>query len=283
LIEKKGWIGHDEYKKMPGQQGSNAAILWQRYMKAILEGKEDRPILEGDASDYGVTRYTVCGVSGLKCTDACSADTFHPPVTDYFAVGDAPSEVCNMHSSSAKICTEGNCAPGPYCPEESIQSVSGVVIPEGSPYAQLDKDSLSSIFPNLVTGASSDDSPDAVPTGECPVHTEQWALEQSGMPTAISEANSAIEEAELYLYTEGRLSQAQKNRLISLITAVRNALNASEDTKSVAAIQSATSNLLAAKREIQASLAEPSPSPSPPPSPSPSISPSPEPSPSPSP
>ncbi len=276
------WIGHDEYKQMPGQQGSKAAILWQRYMKAILEGKEDRPILEGDASDYGVTRYTVCGVSGLKCTDACSADTFHPPVTDYFAAGDAPTEVCNMHSSSAKICAEGNCAPGPYCPETSIQSVSGVVIPGDSPYAQLGEESLAGIFPNLVTGASSDDSPEAPPTGECPVHTEQWALEQSGMPTAISEANAAIEEAELYLYTEGRLSQTQKNRLISLITAVRNALNASEDTKSVAAIQAATNNLLSAKREMQASFAEPSPSPSPStsPSPSPSDSSSPEPSPS---
>lgn len=276
------WIGHDEYKQMPGQQGSKAAILWQRYMKAILEGKEDRPILEGDASDYGVTRYTVCGVSGLKCTDACSADTFHPPVTDYFAAGDAPTEVCNMHSSSAKICAEGNCAPGPYCPETSIQSVSGVVIPGDSPYAQLGEESLAGIFPNLVTGASSNDSPEAPPTGECPVHTEQWALEQSGMPTAISEANAAIEEAELYLYTEGRLSQAQKNRLISLITAVRNALNASEDTKSVAAIQAATNNLLSAKREMQASFAEPSPSPSPStsPSPSPSDSSSPEPSPS---
>lgn len=102
------------------------------------------------------------------------------------------------------------------------------------------------------------------------------------MPTAISEANAAIEEAELYLYTEGRLSQTQKNRLISLITAVRNALNASEDTKSVAAIQAATNNLLSAKREMQASFAEPSPSPSPStsPSPSPSDSSSPEPSPS---
>ena len=267
------WIGHDEYKQMPGQSGSNAAILWQRYMSAILEGKEDRPILEGDASDYGVARYTVCGVSGLKCTDACSADSFHPPVTDYFAIGDQPTKSCNMHASGAKICIEGNCAPGPYCPETSIQTVSGVVIPEDSPYALI-SGSLSDIFPNLITGTSSDDSSDSSPTGVCPVHTEQWALEQSGMSTAISEANAAIEEAELYLYTEGRLSQAQKDRLTSLITAVRNALGASDDTKSVAAIQTATSNLLAAKREIQASLAEPSPSPSTSPSPSPSPSPS---------
>ena len=178
-----------------------------------------------------------------------------------------------MHASGAKICIEGNCAPGPYCPETSIQTVSGVVIPEDSPYALI-SGSLSDIFPNLITGTSSDDSSDSSPTGVCPVHTEQWALEQSGMSTAISEANAAIEEAELYLYTEGRLSQAQKDRLTSLITAVRNALGASDDTKSVAAIQTATSNLLAAKREIQASLAEPSPSPSTSPSPSPSPSPS---------
>ncbi len=130
------WVGHDEYKQMYKKQGSDAAILWQRYMKVILEGKEDKAILEGSASDYGVTRYTVCGVSGMKCTDACSGDTFHPPVTDYFAVGDAPSKACNMHGSTV-MCIEGKCAPGPYCPATSVQTTSGVIIPDGSPYASM--------------------------------------------------------------------------------------------------------------------------------------------------
>ena len=276
------WIGHDGYKSMNDVYGSSAARLWQRYMKAILEGKEDKAILEGSASDYGVTRYTVCGVSGLKCTDACSADTFHSPVTDYFAVGDAPTQTCNMHGSTV-MCVEGNCAPGPYCPETSLQSASGVIIPEGSPYALLSQETLLSLFPNLASASPvTDENGNTIATGTCPVHTPEWALSQADIETATTEANAAIAEVQSFLQTEAnRLSQTQRSRLQTLISAVQSAINADSATKTAAAIQDATNNLLAVKREIQASLPdeEPSSEPSPSPEDSGSTGPSPEPSP----
>lgn len=260
------WVGHDEYKQMYKKQGSDAAILWQRYMKVILEGKEDKAILEGSASDYGVTRYTVCGVSGMKCTDACSGDTFHPPVTDYFAVGDAPSKACNMHGSTV-MCIEGKCAPGPYCPATSVQTTSGVIIPDGSPYASM-SGGAESIFPNLVTGTpSTDENENPVLNGTCPIHTEQWALSQADIEKATIDANNAIAEVQSFLQSESsRITATQRSRLQTLVSAVQTALNADPATKSAAAIQTATSNLLAAKREIQANLPDIPPSPSPSPS-----------------
>ena len=114
------------------------------------------------------------------------------------------------------------------------------------------------------------------------MHTPEWALSQADIETATTEANAAIAEVQSFLQTEAsRLSQTQRSRLQTLISAVQSAINADPATKTAAAIQDATNNLLAVKREIQASLPDEEPSSEP--SPSPGDSGSAEPSPGPSP
>ena len=96
------WVGHDDYKELAsGDAGRWAAPLWKAYMTKVVEGLPDKDILPGTAADYGVTRYSVCSVSGKKAVSGC------PTTSDYFAVGTMPTESCDVHVT-ANICTESN-------------------------------------------------------------------------------------------------------------------------------------------------------------------------------
>ena len=268
------WIGHDNYKKLQkgAEGGKFAAPLWQKYMSQILEGYDNRDILPGSASDYGVVKYTVCGVSGMKATSACSADPKYGLVTDYFAKGTAPTETCNMHVSTS-ICTESGMVAGPYCPAELIKSGGGIVIPEGSPYAKLDLGALQAILPNVITNVNPDDIT-GEHTGTCNIHTEEWALAQAEIDAAKAAAQTAITNARNFISAEqNRLTQTQVNQINQAIAAVEAAMNAEVPTaEHITARATALDNL---RTTIAGALPDIDPSPSPSPSPSPTPSPNP--------
>ncbi|MGN0793308.1 MAG: transglycosylase domain-containing protein [Aristaeellaceae bacterium] len=123
------WIGHDNYKALSSKTtGSSAAApLWQAYMKKIHEGLPNRDILEGDYSQYGLTRVETCTVSGLRATDACRSDSMgYGTVRDYWVT--PPTEYCNMHTT-LRICRDSGMPASDYCTNVSEDGV--IVIPQG--------------------------------------------------------------------------------------------------------------------------------------------------------
>ncbi len=137
------WIGHDNYKPLSSKAsgGNSATLLWQSYMSAIHKAKnlDDKDILDGDPSDYGLTKVTTCAVSGQLATDACRNDAMgYGTVTDYWYTPTVPTVQCQMHRN-ATVCTETGMIATPYCPSTTVKGV--VVIPEGHPLYKFVNDS----------------------------------------------------------------------------------------------------------------------------------------------
>ena len=129
------WIGHDNYKPLSSKTtGSSAAApLWQAYMKKIHEGLPNRDILEGDYSQYGLTRVETCSVSGLRATDACRHDALgYDTVTDYWVT--PPTSYCNMHQT-LRICKDSGMLATDYCWNVSEEGV--IVIPASHPLSRF--------------------------------------------------------------------------------------------------------------------------------------------------
>lgn len=248
-------IAHDDYLPMRNAYGSRAAKLWKNYMSQILDGMENRSILPGTASDYGVKKYSVCSVSGMKVTDACKADTGgHLPVSDYFAVGTAPTESCNMHSSSG-VCTESNMLASEYCPEELVETGGVVVLPKGSPYLYLSDEMLASIFPNLL-----------LQNETCTIHTAEWAAQQEELASLIETAQAAISNAQQFLTEESsRLTFTQISNIQTAIRRVTEAIT--QETPLADQISAAINQLNTTVDTIRNALPDPEPSPEPSPEP----------------
>ncbi len=133
------WIGHDNYKALSSKTtgGNSAAKLWQSFMSKIhsQKGLSNRDILDGSASDYGLTRVTTCVVSGQLATDACRNDVMkYGTVTDYWPVGNAPTVSCQMHVARS-VCAQSGMIATQYCPSVSTKGM--VVIPVGHPLYQF--------------------------------------------------------------------------------------------------------------------------------------------------
>ena len=125
------WIGHDNYKALASKStGSGAAApLWQAYMSKIHAGlSENKKILEGDASDYGVVKVETCVVSGQLATDACRQDTKYGTANEYWAQGTQPTQYCQVHSIQT-VCIESGMLASPSCPYHEQKSV--VILPQG--------------------------------------------------------------------------------------------------------------------------------------------------------
>ena len=132
------WIGHDNYKALSSKTtgGNSAAKLWKAFMTPIHKGLSNRDIMEGSAADYGLTKVTVCRVSGQLATDACRNDAMgYGVTTDYWPRESAPTVSCQMHYS-LDICDDTGLLAGPYCPSHS--SKGAVILPLGHPlYAYI--------------------------------------------------------------------------------------------------------------------------------------------------
>ena len=132
------WIGHDNYKALSSKTtgGNSAAKLWKTFMEEIHDAKSlsDRNIMEGDASEYGLTKVTTCAVSGQLATESCRADAMqYGTVTDYWPSQTRPTHQCQLHLPY-NICLESGKRANGYCPMVNTKGV--IVIPFGHPLHQ---------------------------------------------------------------------------------------------------------------------------------------------------
>ena len=167
------WVGHDYpvNKLKKGSSGGNeAAPLWQAYMAKIHEGLTDKPIIDEDPTSLGLVKRTVCSVSGLLATDACKADEDHKPVTEWFLADKAPTEYCDMHVT-LNICTAENALATEFCPADSVQQVSYILIRPDNPLYQFDDEYLLKALPTAVrTELTTDEFVASMKT--CTVHAD---------------------------------------------------------------------------------------------------------------
>ena len=148
------WIGSDYYKPLESTAtgGSAAAPLWAAIMEnvhTLTDCTVDRPIISGNASDYGLYKETVCGVSGLQPTSACEIDVnAYALVTDYYTADSVPTSYCNMHRA-VKVCRRSGMVATDDCNRTMVVGI--IYIPEGHP---LRNASEMNMVQNYFYGAS---------------------------------------------------------------------------------------------------------------------------------
>ena len=167
------FVGHDypvNKLKKGASGGDYAAPLWQAYMEQIHDGLTDREIMDADPTALGLVKRTVCSVSGLLATDACKGDAEHKPVTDWFLAENAPTQYCDMHLTLS-MCAEANALATQFCPAESTQQVSYVLVRPGSQLYAFEDEYLYKALPNAVrTELSLEEYLATVPT--CTLHAD---------------------------------------------------------------------------------------------------------------
>lgn len=194
------WIGHDYYKPLHSRvyASSDAAPLWKDFMSRILEGMEDKPIIDADPAALGLVKLTVCAVSGELATPACAEDmSGHKPVTAYYASGTEPTLSCGWHQlypaceESARIATA-------YCPHTSATKPL-LMLPADSVYWKLSPSQLQEYLPGALPElegglslADLDPGSALYQSYYCPIHTDAWFNAQLERADAVSRAGAQI-------------------------------------------------------------------------------------------
>ena len=189
------WIGHDNYKALSSKStGSGAAApLWQAYMSKIHQGLENKEILEGNPSDYGLVKVTTCAVSGQVATEACRNDAMgYGVVTDWWAQGTQPTVNCQMHTTRT-ICADTGLLATEYCPNPVQQGV--VSIPKGHPlYNLLQTDYKPVLEEYLGTSVTGSDT-------MCTLHNAENRGTTVQESQTVSDARILLESADSLLVT----------------------------------------------------------------------------------
>ena len=150
------WVGHDEFKSLysGATGGKEAAPLWKAVMERIIEakGQEDKEIIEDDPESLGLTRVTLCSLTGKLATDACYADDDFAPTTDWCHADSVPTETCDLHvllptdASTGQIARAG-------CPNTT--EVAYQVVPSSWGADNMDDDDFYVYFPHGIRGYNS--------------------------------------------------------------------------------------------------------------------------------
>lgn len=111
------WTGFQYAERIPSKYGNTAIPLWRKVMEEIHKDLENKPF---EKAESGLTTVTVCADSGMRMTDACSADIRGSRSASFTVpTGLAPTEPCTLHTM-VYYCTEGECLASASCPESSI-------------------------------------------------------------------------------------------------------------------------------------------------------------------
>lgn len=215
------WIGHDypaNKLKEGADGGTYAAPLWKAFMEKIHESLEDKEIIDVDPASLGLVKCTVCSVSGLLATEACNDDEDHKPVTDWFVSANRPTQYCDMHVT-VSVCTESNAVATPFCPEESVQTQSLILVRPGSQFYDFEDEYLFKGLPSAVrTDLSTEAYLASLPT--CTVHSES----SLGIFELKTRAEQLISEVLGYLADATGLDEASRTLLNNDIAALQTAL-----------------------------------------------------------
>ncbi|MBQ5850997.1 MAG: transglycosylase domain-containing protein, partial [Lachnospiraceae bacterium] len=149
------YIGHDKNASMGNvYAGSYAAPLWKAFMTKIHEGLENKPIIDGTFQDYGLNNVSICSVSGLKATSACSLDIQgNGPVTSMLGSDSIPSASCNAHHAIT-ICAHSHHVATDNCPDKVQIAVLRVTNEVSTDTVNNYLNSLRSQYPNFDSGLS---------------------------------------------------------------------------------------------------------------------------------
>ena len=150
------WVGHDEFKSLysGATGGKEAAPIWKAVMERIIEakGQEDKEIIEDDPESLGLTRVTLCSLTGKLATDACRADDDFPPTTDWCHADSVPTETCDLHVTLPTDATTGQIARA-GCPNTT--EVAYQVVPSSWGADEMDDDDFYVYFPHGIRGYNS--------------------------------------------------------------------------------------------------------------------------------
>ncbi len=251
------WIGHDNYKALSSKTtgGSSAAKLWQKFMSAIHQkkGLSNRDIMEGSASDYGLTKVTTCAVSGQLATAACLTDKMgYGTVTDYWPASNVPTQSCQMHVS-VTVCAESGRLATAYCPSTETRGV--VIIPRGHPlytyigtsYESVLTDYLGEFASVKMTGSSATDNA-AIQSNTCTWHSH--GSSSSYDAGDLVNAQMRRDAATLITSAAGRLSlldpySSEYYTLLDAVNKLSLLLNASATTAELSAAMTALTQAMA--------------------------------------
>ena len=215
------WVGHDypvNKLKKGSSGGDEAAPLWQAYMSKIHEGLEDKAIIDADPTSLGLVKRTICPVSGLLATDACKDDPDHKPVTDWFLADKAPTEYCDMHVT-VSICSAENAIATEFCPAESVQSVSYILVRPENPLYAFDDEYLLKALPTAVrTELTTEEFVASLKT--CTVHSD-GSLNIFALKT---QSQDLIQQVTDFLHSAANVPEDRANPLKDDIAALEVAL-----------------------------------------------------------
>ena len=216
------WVGHDypANKLKKGSSGGNeAAPLWQAYMSKIHEGLTDKPIIDEDPTSLGLVKRTICPISGLLATDACKNDEEHKPVTEWFLADKAPTEYCDMHVTLS-ICSAENAIATEFCPPDSVQQVSFILIRPDNPLYLFDDEYLLKALPTATrTELTTDEFINSMKT--CTVHAD-GSLSIFALKT---KSQDLIQQVTDYLNGATNVPQEMSNPLKDEIASLQVALS----------------------------------------------------------
>lgn len=247
------WIGHDNYKPLDKDvyASSSAAPLWQYIMAQLLDGKENKPIIDQTPEQLGLVKVSVCSVSGKIATEACSADlSGHKPITAYYPANKVPTETCDWHVLQPVCLTSGKVATE-FCPntEENIANKSLLMLPEDSIYWKLSEAQrnkyLPGAMPALPYGLTLSDLIQSMPEYYqyyCDIHNEAWYNGQVLRNNAIEAANDQINDSSQVLSDpQYAMSMSDRQRLTDKINELSATIRNAAST--AAAIEQKTDEL----------------------------------------
>ncbi len=121
------WAGCDENQDLSSENGGNSfhKDIWRKIMEQIHEGKAD----PGFAVPEDVVEAQVCRKSGkLAVHGVCDSDPRGSAVvTEYFARGTIPTEMCDKHTT-VSVCADSHEYPTSFCPSTVSRTI--MIVPE---------------------------------------------------------------------------------------------------------------------------------------------------------
>lgn len=236
------WIGTDDYKvglRSGSTGGSYAAPLWKAFMTKALAGKANKAIMDASPASLGLVKVTTCSVTGKLATEACAADTEHPPVTEWWVEGTQPTEKCDLHVM-LNVCADTNKIATDNCP--NVVQKSFILYKQSSILSDAPLSIIQQYMPNVVSESQL--------TDYCTVHTSDW---KSTYATTVADANTAIANANTFLNTyKTQITAAQQTNIKNDIANVQTLLSASPID--YAALKQSTQSLNSAVAAAKATI-----------------------------
>ena len=231
------WIGHDmpSNKLKTGSTGGDyAAALWKAFMEKLMEGHEDRPIINENTTMLGMVQRTICPVSGMLASPSCikyqgNGKKFNL-VTDWFDYDSVPTDYCDMHVTIS-VCRDSNCRASASCDPKNVEDVTYVLIRPESMFFDLSDEVLQKIFGD--TYVRTDKSPEAF------INSLPVCNLSENLSALKSSRDALIADVTAFLSTSSELTDEDRGELADLLGKAAAANTIDDISEAVAALQQA--------------------------------------------